>query len=37
VLLVGGQELVLNLQERHEVILAVLGPRYHSKYQSHSP
>ena len=37
VLLVGRKQLVLNLQERHEVVLAVLGERYQSKYQSHSP
>lgn len=37
VLLVGGQQLVLNLRERHQVILQVLGPRYQSHYHSHSP
>lgn len=35
VLLVMGQELVLNLQEWHETIIEVLGPRYVRYYSSH--
>jgi transposase len=34
VLLVAGQELVLNLKERHETIIAVLGARYVRYYRS---
>lgn len=37
VLFVGEQRLVLNLREHHQIILAVLGPRYQSNYHSHSP
>lgn len=37
VLILAQQQLVLNLQQRHEVILNVLGQRYHLYYASQPP